>query len=37
MEFVLQRERKEAERKRVEAEGIRDAQKIIKEGLLEKY
>ena len=33
MEFVLLREQKEAERKRVEAEGIRDAQKIIKEGL----
>ena len=35
MEFVLQRERKEAERKRIEAEGIRDAQKIIKEGITE--
>jgi len=33
MEFILQRERKEAERKRIEAEGIRDAQKIIKEGI----
>ena len=33
MEFVLQREYKEAERKRVEAEGIRDAQNIIKEGI----
>ena len=33
MEFVLQRERKEAERKRIEAEGIRDAQNIIKEGI----
>ena len=33
MEFVLQRETKEAERKRIEAEGIRDAQKIIKEGI----
>jgi len=33
MEFVLQREEKEAERKRIEAEGIRDAQKIIKEGI----
>ncbi len=33
MEFVLQRENKEAERKRVEAQGIRDAQKIIKEGI----
>ena len=33
MEFVLQREVKEAERKRIEAEGIRDAQIIIKEGI----
>ena len=33
MEFVLQREIKEAERKRIEAEGIRDAQNIIKEGI----
>jgi regulator of protease activity HflC (stomatin/prohibitin superfamily) len=33
MEFVLNRERKEAERKRIEAEGIRDAQKIVSEGL----
>jgi prohibitin 1 len=33
MEFVLQRESKEAERKRIEAEGIRDAQRIIKEGI----
>ena len=35
MEFVLQRERKEAERKRIEAEGVRDAQRIIKEGITE--
>ena len=33
MEFVLQRETKEAERKRIEAEGIRDSQNIIKEGI----
>lgn len=33
MEFVLSREKREAERKRIEAEGIRDAQKIISEGL----
>jgi len=33
MEFVLVKERKEAERKIIEAEGIRDAQKIITEGL----
>ena len=35
MEFVLQREEKEAERKRIEAQGIRDAQLIIKEGITE--
>lgn len=35
MEFVLQREKKEAERKRIEAEGVRDAQRIIKEGITE--
>jgi prohibitin 1 len=33
MEFVLQQARREAEQKRVEAEGIRDAQLIIAEGL----
>jgi prohibitin 1 len=33
MEFVLQKERQEAIRKQIEAEGIRDAQKIISEGL----
>lgn len=33
MEFVVQREIKEADRKRAEAEGIRDAQAIINEGL----
>lgn len=33
MEFVLQSERREAERKTIEAEGVRDAQKIIAEGL----
>jgi regulator of protease activity HflC (stomatin/prohibitin superfamily) len=33
MEFVLNKEKQEAERKRIEAEGIRDAQKIIAEGL----
>lgn len=33
MEYELQRERQEAERRRIEAEGIRDAQRIIKEGL----
>lgn len=33
MEFLLQREQLEAQRKMVEAEGIRDAQKIIAEGI----
>ena len=33
MEFLLQRERLEAKRKLVEAEGTRDAQKVIAEGL----
>jgi prohibitin 1 len=33
MEFVLDKERREAERKKIEAEGLRDAQKIISEGL----
>lgn len=33
MEFVLERERGEADRRRIEAEGIRDAQRILEEGL----
>jgi regulator of protease activity HflC (stomatin/prohibitin superfamily) len=33
MEFVLQKEKQEAERKRVEAQGIADYQKIINTGL----
>ena len=33
MRFVLERERQEAQRKRIEAEGVRDAQMIINEGL----
>ncbi len=33
MEFVLQEAQREADRKRIEAEGVRDAQKIIAEGL----
>lgn len=36
MTFVLQREEKEAERKRIEAKGIRDAQLIIQEGISSK-
>lgn len=33
MEFLLDREKREAQRKMIEAQGIRDAQKIISEGL----
>ena len=33
MEFVLQRERQEAERKRVEAQGIADFQSIVAKGI----
>lgn len=33
MTFVLEGERREADRRRVEAEGIRDAQKIVDQGL----
>ncbi|MEE8199639.1 MAG: prohibitin family protein [Candidatus Acidoferrales bacterium] len=33
MEFVLQRERQEAERKRIEAAGIRDFQRIVAQGI----
>lgn len=33
MEFVLQQEKQEADRKRIQAEGVRDAQNIISQGL----
>jgi regulator of protease activity HflC (stomatin/prohibitin superfamily) len=33
MQFVLQKEKQEAERKRVEAQGIADYQKIVNTGL----
>lgn len=33
MRFVLDRERQEAERRKIEAEGVRDAQRILAEGL----
>lgn len=36
MQFVLQKERQEAERKRVEAQGIADYQKILATGLSDK-
>jgi regulator of protease activity HflC (stomatin/prohibitin superfamily) len=37
MEFVLQKESKEKERKIIEAEGIREANKIISQGLTPNY
>ena len=37
MVYVLQKERQEADRKRVEAEGISDAQKIISSSLTNQY
>jgi len=36
-DFVLEREKKEAERKRIEAEGQRDAQTIINQSLTDRY
>lgn len=36
-DFVLQREEKEAQRKRIEAEGQRDAQTIINQSLTDRY
>jgi regulator of protease activity HflC (stomatin/prohibitin superfamily) len=36
MRFVLDKERQEAERKRIEAQGIQDFQKIISQGLTEQ-
>jgi regulator of protease activity HflC (stomatin/prohibitin superfamily) len=33
MEFILEREKRESERMKIQAEGIRDAQRIITEGL----
>ncbi|MDD5640282.1 MAG: prohibitin family protein [Syntrophales bacterium] len=36
MRFVLQKEKQEAERKRIEAQGIQDFQKIISQGLSEQ-
>jgi regulator of protease activity HflC (stomatin/prohibitin superfamily) len=37
MKFILQREQMEAERKRIEAAGIRDAQTIIAQSLTSQY
>lgn len=36
MEFVLQQEQREAERKRIQAQGVSDAQKIISQGLTQE-
>jgi len=36
MQFILQKERQEADRKRVEAQGIADYQRIMSEGLTDK-
>ena len=36
MQFILQKEKQEAERKRVEAQGIADYQRIISQGLTDK-
>jgi regulator of protease activity HflC (stomatin/prohibitin superfamily) len=36
MQYVLDREKKEAERKRIEAEGVRDFQRIVSEGINEQ-
>ncbi|MDX1386946.1 MAG: prohibitin family protein, partial [bacterium] len=37
MKFILDRERQEAERKRVEAKGVADFQLIVAEGITESY
>lgn len=37
LDFLLEKEKKEAERKVIEAEGTRDAQKIINESLTDRY
>lgn len=37
MEFILQREKQEAERKRIEAQGIADFQKIVSSGLTAEF
>ena len=35
MEFIITREKQEAERKRIEAQGIADFQRIVSEGISE--
>lgn len=36
MEFVLMKERQEADRKRIEAQGVADFQKIVSQGISEQ-
>ena len=36
MEFVLTKERQEADRKRIEAQGVADFQKIVSQGISEQ-
>ena len=36
MEFELEQERLEAQRKKIEAQGVRDAQQVLAEGLSEE-
>jgi prohibitin 1 len=36
MEFVLTKERQEAERKRIEAQGVADFQRIVSQGISEQ-
>ena len=35
MEFIIQREKQEADRKRIEAQGIADFQRIVSDGISE--
>ena len=37
MQFILQRETQEAERKRIEAQGVADFQKIVSQGISEQF
>lgn len=36
MQFVLEKERQEAERKRIEAQGVADFQRIVSQGISEQ-
>ena len=37
MEFVLVKEKQEAERKRIEAQGLQDFQRIVSQGISEQF